>query len=184
MAGRSDGEHYGQLLVYKFPKNTLTPGHLQVESYVDSDSEMSSQFTLWDQKGSNVIRGNLLAIPIKDTILYVEPIYLQAENKESSIPRLEKVVVGISQTVAWGANLQDALHNLFRKMSGSYVPQVTTEGQHGNVEITGDVASLIAESVVHFRNYLALTGQGKVVEAAQELERHYEALQKLEAAIK
>jgi len=77
MAARSDGEKYGQLLVYNFPKDKLVYGPTQIESRIDQDTDISQLLTLWSQRGSRVIRGNLLVIPINNSLLYVEPIYLQ-----------------------------------------------------------------------------------------------------------
>ena len=81
LAARCDGENYGHLLVYKLPKDKLIYGPMQIEARVDQQPEISSQLTLWGQRGSEVIRGNLLAIPIERSFLYVEPIYLQARQE-------------------------------------------------------------------------------------------------------
>jgi uncharacterized membrane protein (UPF0182 family) len=82
MAARSDFPHYGELLVYKIPKQKLVFGPLQVEARIDQQPEISREFTLWEQKGSRVIRGNLLVIPIKNSFIYVEPVYLEARREE------------------------------------------------------------------------------------------------------
>jgi uncharacterized membrane protein (UPF0182 family) len=86
LAARSDLPHYGKLLVYKLPKEKLVYGPMQIEARVDQQTEISRELSLWDQRGSRVIRGNLLAIPISDSFIYVEPIYLEAkqEAKEST----------------------------------------------------------------------------------------------------
>ena len=81
LAARCDGENYGHLLVYKLPKDKLIYGPMQIEARVDQQPEISSPLTLWGQRGSEVIRGNLLAIPIERSFLYVEPIYLQARQE-------------------------------------------------------------------------------------------------------
>ena len=78
---------YSNLMVYNFPKGTLVDGTIQIEAYIDQNEEMSGQLSLWSQRGSSVLRGNLLAIPIKQSLIYVEPIYLQAES--SAIPQLK-----------------------------------------------------------------------------------------------
>jgi uncharacterized membrane protein (UPF0182 family) len=97
MAGRSDGENYGQLVVYRFPKQELIFGPLQIEARIDQDPEISSQLSLWSQRGSQVIRGNLLVIPMDQSLLYVEPLYLQAESGE--IPELKRVVLSSGERV-------------------------------------------------------------------------------------
>jgi uncharacterized membrane protein (UPF0182 family) len=81
LAARSDLPHYGNLLVYKLPKEKLVYGPMQIEARVDQQTEISRELSLWDQRGSRVIRGNLLAIPVGDAFIYVEPIYLEAKQE-------------------------------------------------------------------------------------------------------
>jgi hypothetical protein len=110
IAGRSDGDNYGELLVYQFPKQKLIYGPTQVEALIDQDPEISAQLSLWSQRGSDVIRGNLLVIPTGDSLLYVQPLYLRAEN--SDLPELKRVIVSSGGRVAWGERLEEALTNL------------------------------------------------------------------------
>jgi len=114
----SDLGDYGSLLVYNFPKSELVDGTIQIEAYIDQHPQMSQELSLWSQRGSKVIRGNLLAIPINQSILYVEPIYLEAEA--APIPVLRRVVVGQGGELEWGETLEEALSTLF----GS---EITTE---------------------------------------------------------
>lgn len=102
-----DGEDYGRLGVFKFPKQSLVYGPLQIEARMNQDPFISQQFTLWDQRGSNVIRGNLLVIPVDQNLLYVAPIYLQAEAGQ--IPELKRVVVACGERVAMAETLEKAL---------------------------------------------------------------------------
>ena len=88
---------------------------MQVENFITQEPEISQQISLWNTQGSRVLRGNLLIIPMNEAILYVEPIYIQAENEESAIPELRRVVVGYKENVAWGASLDEALINMFGK---------------------------------------------------------------------
>ena len=111
LAARNDGEEYGKMLVYKFPKDKLIYGPMQLEALIDQDSEISQQITLWSQSGSTVIRGNLLAIPIEDSILYAEPLYLRAEKGE--IPQLRRVIVSDGINLTMDTNLERALRRLF-----------------------------------------------------------------------
>ena len=85
LAARSDLPHYGNLLVYKLPKEKLVYGPMQIEARVDQQTEISRELSLWDQRGSRVIRGNLLAIPVSDSFIYVEPIYLEAKQEGKQI---------------------------------------------------------------------------------------------------
>lgn len=106
LAARNDGEHYGEMILYKFPKQRLTYGPMQIEARIDQDADISRQLTLWNQRGSRVIRGNLLVIPIANSILYVEPIYLQAE--ESQLPELKRVVVALGSKVVMANTFREA----------------------------------------------------------------------------
>jgi uncharacterized membrane protein (UPF0182 family) len=83
LAARSDLPNYGNLLVYKLPKEKLVYGPMQIEARVDQQTEISRELSLWGQRGSRVIRGNLLAIPLSDSFIYVEPVYLEAKQEES-----------------------------------------------------------------------------------------------------
>ena len=87
LAARCDGENYGDLLVYLLPKEKLIFGPMQLEARIDQQPDISSQLTLWGQGGSEVIRGNLLAVPIESSFLYVEPIYLQARQESNQLPQ-------------------------------------------------------------------------------------------------
>ncbi len=111
MAGRSDGNSYGELLVYLFPKDRVVFGPMQIETRIDQDTLISQQLSLWDQRGSHVIRGNLLVLPIDDSILYVEPVFLQAEQSE--LPELARVIVGFQETVVMEPTLEEALVSIF-----------------------------------------------------------------------
>ncbi len=113
MAARSDGDDYGKLILYKFPKDKLIYGPLQIEAKIDQDSEISQQLTLWSQQGSRVTRGNLLVIPIEDSILYIEPLYMEAETGQ--LPELKRVLVSDGIRVVMEENLAEALEVLFGK---------------------------------------------------------------------
>ena len=112
LAARNDGEHYGELTLFKFPKQSTIYGPMQVESRISNDSEISQNLTLWDQQGSSVIRSNLLVIPIKDSILYVEPIYLTTNN-ENSLPEVVRIVVSYKDQIVMAKTLDEALSKLF-----------------------------------------------------------------------
>jgi uncharacterized membrane protein (UPF0182 family) len=111
LAARCDPESYGRLLVYEFPKQELVYGPMQVEARINQDAQIAAQLTLWDQRGSQVIRGNLLIIPIKDALLYVEPLYLQAE--QSKLPELRRVIVVHGDRIVMEPTLDMALERVF-----------------------------------------------------------------------
>jgi hypothetical protein len=112
MAARSDNE-YGELRLYEFPKGQLIYGPMQIEARIDQDPEISQLFTLWGQVGSKVIRGNLLVIPIENSILYIEPVYLRAENAQ--IPELIGVIVVYKDVLVMRPTLDEALIAVFGK---------------------------------------------------------------------
>lgn len=116
LVGRNDGDKYGQLIIYKFPKSETIDGPMLIESRIDQDSEISPQLTLWSQKGSNVLRGNLLIIPIEDSLLYVEPVYLQADN-ENSLPEMKRVIVAYKNKIVMEETLDLALSKVFGQLT-------------------------------------------------------------------
>jgi len=125
MAGRCDGEDYGKLLVYKLPKERYIPGTMQVESWIDQNTDMSEKLTLWSQRGSEVIRANLLTIPLEQNFLYVEPIFLQAER--ARFPQLKRVIVSIGKdgVVEWDDSLDGTLRKLLAE--GPLPPEAEAE---------------------------------------------------------
>ena len=111
VAAMCDPENYGKIIEYQFPKEKLIFGPMQIESRIDQNTEISQLLTLWGQKGSTVIRGNLLVYPVKNSLLYVEPIYLRSEKSE--LPELKRVVVAYQNKIGVGPDLKDALEEIF-----------------------------------------------------------------------
>ena len=111
MIARNDGENYGKLRVYRFPKQSLVYGPRQIMSRINQDTEISRELTLWDQRGSEVIRGELLVIPIEKALIYVQPIYLR--GKGGKIPELKRVVVAYQNRVVMRETLEAGLATLF-----------------------------------------------------------------------
>lgn len=142
MAGRCDPANYGELLVYKFPKQKLIYGPAQIEALINQNPEISSQLSLWSQRGSDVIIGDLLVIPIGKSLLYVQPLYLKAENGE--LPELKRVIVSTGGRVEWDETFAGALEKLIGKKTsekGSAVrPGSVAEmvGGSGAGELSGD----------------------------------------------
>ncbi|MEK6557381.1 MAG: UPF0182 family protein, partial [Candidatus Margulisiibacteriota bacterium] len=116
MSANSDDPNYGKMTVYKMPKEQMVYGPTQIESRIDQDTEISKQLTLWGQKGSQVIRGNLLVIPIENTFLYVQPLYLQAT--QSRFPELKRIIVAYGNKVAMEPTFEMALQKVFELGSG------------------------------------------------------------------
>ena len=112
LAGRCDEPHYGKLIVYTFPRDRLVFGPRQIDARIDQDSYISQQLTLWGQRGSQVIRGSLLIIPIEKSLLYVQPLYLAAEDK-GGLPELRRVILAYENEVVMEENLELGLQHLF-----------------------------------------------------------------------
>ena len=111
LAGRSDGAQYGKLLLYQFPKQELIYGPEQVEALINQDPIISGQISLWNRQGSRAIQGNLLVIPIEQSLLYVEPLYLEAER--NSLPTLVKVIVVYNNRIVMADSLEEGLNAIF-----------------------------------------------------------------------
>ena len=107
MAARCDGENYGEMIVYLFPKDQVIYGPMQIENRIDQNTEISEQLTLWDQSGSRVLRGNLLVLPVNDSVIYVEPIFLEAEG--GGLPELARVIVAFDERVIMERTLEEGL---------------------------------------------------------------------------
>ncbi len=123
MAARMDGENYGKLLVYEFGKQETIFGPEQLESRITQDTVIAQQLTLWDQRGSRVYRGNLIVIPFDNAVLYVEPIYLQAEN--SQLPELKRVIAAFGNSIVMETDLEQALQRLFGERTVSAEVEAT-----------------------------------------------------------
>jgi uncharacterized membrane protein (UPF0182 family) len=155
LAARCDGENYGDLLVYTLPKEKLIFGPMQLEARIDQQPDISSQLTLWGQGGSEVIRGNLLAVPIESSFLYVEPIYLQARQESeqfqqqgfegegggqpqqgqpprqlqhsTAIPELKQVIIAFGGQVIMRDTFEEALNELFGSAAGKTLESSSSE---------------------------------------------------------
>ena len=188
IAGLCDPENYGRFIAYQFPKEKRVLGPQQVETKIDQDSYLSSQLTLWDQRGSNVIRGNVLAIPVEETIIYVEPIYLQSET--AAYPELRLVVVMHNDDLSYAENFEDALQGIFGDAVAQR-PETAIQGmlpdtesgtsqneqQDEGVQIQNQ--SLIQQANEAFEQYLQSTGEKDFDEAAEQLEELQKLLQRL-----
>ena len=143
LAARCDLPQYGQLLVYRFPKGKQVAGPMQVENFISQEPEISQQISLWNTQGSRVLRGNLLILPMNNSLLYVEPIYIQSEDEKTAIPELRRVVIGYGNEVVWGESLEEALVNMFGQGTGFQTASATTiTDDIGTADIGTDQTSL------------------------------------------
>jgi len=192
IAGRSDGDKYGTLVAYNFPKNRLIDGPLQVEARIDQNPQLSAQFSLWNQQGSRVVRGSLLVIPIGRGLLYAEPIYLQAEH--SPMPELRLVVLATQDRLAYGPTFEAAMTGLFGQ-SAPVVQAPPTAGQArtetpaagrgaapGPAPEATAADALIRDAARDLAEYQRLTAEGKLGEAGQRLESLKQKLDQLQRA--
>ncbi len=115
LAARSDGDQYGKLLLYRFPKQKLVYGSKQIEALINQDPVISQQISLWNREGSRAIQGNLLIIPIEQSLLYVEPLYIEAE--QNSLPALARVIVVYENRIVMAETLQEAIAAIFQPNS-------------------------------------------------------------------
>ncbi|AHC14884.1 UPF0182 family protein [Salinispira pacifica] len=185
IAGVSDPENYGDFIAYKFPKEQRVLGPQQVETKIDQDSFLSGQLSLWDQRGSNVIRGNVLVLPLDGTLLYVEPIYLQSET--AAYPELRMVVLMHKDTLSYAETLEEALQGLFdngqpaaAEASQSSSQDASQTGAQTAEDASGRPSSeLIREAQQAFDSYTTATGEGRYEDAARALQQLQNLLQQL-----
>ena len=172
MAARCDPEHYGELVVLLLSKQSLIYGPLQIESRIGSDQNISKDLSLWNQQGSQVLRGQMLVLPIDNTFLYVEPIYIQAS--QARMPQLKKVVLAMGNTLIYRDTYEQALAELTGKSPTP--PQTAAPVQTSSATPTTQAAPASPPPVnleavrEHLRRYRELSSQGRWSEAGKELE--------------
>jgi uncharacterized membrane protein (UPF0182 family) len=168
LAARCDGENYGKLLAYHFPKERLVYGPSQIENRIQQDTVITEQLALWGRGGSRVIRGNLLMIPLGKSNLYVEPVFLQAEA--GGLPELKRVIVATGEQIAMEPTLKESIAAIF----GAEAPPIEPEPPapvEPEEPVAADIANLIEEAQQHYnkaREYLKAgdwTGYGEELDA-------------------
>ncbi len=189
LAARCDLPQYGQLLVYRFPKGKQVAGPMQVENFISQAPEISQQISLWNTQGSRVLRGNLLILPMNDSLLYVEPIYIQAEDEKTAIPELRRVVIGYGNKVVWGESLNEALVKMF----GGNMDVQTTSADTSSEDTTeasalptsdSSLRALIEQANNHFTNAQDARRNGNWTEYGRHLERLEQTLKQLQESSK
>jgi len=171
LAAKSSPEDYGELILYKFSKQKLVYGPMQIEAKIDQHSEISRQLSLWNQRGSEVIRGNLLTIPIGESILYIEPIFLQAE--QSKLPELKRVIASTGERVVMQPTLSAAIRDLFNIKRQSEAPAEKEVEETPEVVQPGTIQNLVSEISDLYKEAQEEQRQGnwsKYGELIQELE--------------
>ncbi len=150
LAARCDGENYGKLLAYHFPKERLVYGPSQIENRIQQDTVITEQLALWGRGGSRVIRGNLLLIPLGESLLYVEPVFLQAET--GGLPQLKRVIVVAGDRIAMEPTLKESIAAIFGAEVPPTEPPVVTPPAPPEPEepVAADIANLIEEAQRHY----------------------------------
>jgi len=177
MAARCDAPNYGKVIVYNFPKQKLVYGPRQIEARIDQDTEISKQLSLWNQGGSQVIRGSLLAIPIEKSMLYVEPLYLAAEKGQ--LPELKRVIVAFGNAIAMEETLEQALQRIFggELMREKDLPGVPAAA--ATVKEQTD-RQLAIEALAHYRKAQEFLRQGNWSAYGETLKKVEDTLRKIE----
>jgi hypothetical protein len=184
MAARCDGADYGKVLVFTFPKQKLVYGPQQIESRIDQDPGISQELTLWGQGGSTVIRGTLLVVPVLNSVLYVEPLYLAAEAG-GGLPQLKRVIVAYSDHVVMEDTLDAALSKIFSgavTTSTAPAPPAGPGAQAPTKAPAGaalDTQALIREANQHYQRALQLQRQGDWAGYGEEVKKLGEVLSRL-----
>ena len=180
MAGGSDGNNYGNLLLYEFPKQELVYGPSQIEARIDQTPEISEQLTLWSQQGSRVIRGNLLVIPIEESLLYVEPIYLRAEQGE--LPELVRIIVAYGDQVVMRNTLEEGLQAIFGDIpTRPDEPQAPFDtADAAAVTLPSDLAGLIQSALDTYEQGQQALQQGNWQRYGETQQKLQDILQRLE----
>ncbi len=185
MVARSDGENYGQLMVFQLPKQTVVFGPRQISARISQDEVIAPQITLWDQQGSEVIQGTLLVIPIEESLVYIRPLYLRAAG--GRIPELKRVVVAYRNRIVMEESLDVALARLFPG-SGSERPKVPTvakanSSQAGTPADTANRAAatsgLAEEAQRHYQQAMQAQRAGNWALYGEEVQKLGEVLERL-----
>ena len=171
LVARMDGAEYGKLLVYRFPKQSLVYGPRQIMNRIEQDTDISRQLSLWDQRGSQAIRGELLVIPIEESLIYVQPIYLKAQG-ETSIPELKRVVVAYGNQVVMATSLDEGLQMVFGT-GGPRTAPATAElpAAAAAASPSASIDALLQRSQQHYDRAIAAQRAGNWAEYGREIEQ-------------
>jgi hypothetical protein len=189
MVARNDGERYGELVAYRFPRQSLVFGPAQVVNRINQDTEVARQVSLWDQRGSEVIRGELLVIPIEGSLIYVQPLYLRAEG--GRIPELKRVIVVHESRVAMEETLEAGLARLFdanaadlatdRLAAAGPAPAAgrAADPATGATRADPTTAALVQQAVAHYERARAAQRADDWAAYGEEMRRLGEVLARL-----
>jgi uncharacterized membrane protein (UPF0182 family) len=184
MAARCDGPHLGELVILDLPKQEIIPGPAQIDTMIQQDQNISKDLTLWNQQGSQVLRSQILTLPIDNTFLFVAPIYIQSTN--AKMPQLKKIALAVGNTLVYADTYDQALAQLAALEGGQTVLSVASSSAATGSSPAGSTPGSnaagapstaasapdprVEEIRTHLRRYRELSSQGKWAEAGKELE--------------
>jgi hypothetical protein len=185
MFARCDGPHLGEVIFEELSKENIIYGPLQIDARINQDQTISKDLTLWNQQGSQVLRGQTLVLPIDNSFLYVEPIYIQAS--QASMPQLKKVALAMGNKLAYADTYEQALNQLIELTGGEEAPEggnaaapaagavvnapgAAPSGAAPATQNGGDAAQKLVQIRQHLQRYRELNAEGKLGEAGKELE--------------
>jgi uncharacterized membrane protein (UPF0182 family) len=180
MVARSDGDHYGKLMVFQFPKQTVVYGPRQIAARIRQDQVISPQITLWNQQGSEVIQGTLLTIPVEEALLYIRPLYLRAAG--GRIPELKRVIVAYQNQIVMEETLEEALDRLFP--GGSEPPRPESIPLTTGLETESDTrevpsSALAAQAREHYRRAIEAQRGGNWALYGEEIRKLGDVLERM-----
>jgi uncharacterized membrane protein (UPF0182 family) len=175
MVARSDGEEYGEMIVYRFPKDRLVYGPKQIMARINQDTEISRQISLWDQRGSKVIQGTLLVIPIENSLIYVQPLYLRAES--GKIPELKRVIVAYENRIAMEETLDAALSRIFGELRVSEETLPVPAMRPAAAPVQKGFAS---QALQHYERAMRAQREGDWALYGEEIRKLGEAIRKMQ----
>jgi uncharacterized membrane protein (UPF0182 family) len=200
MVARSDGEHMGELVVYRFPKDRLVFGPQQVVSRINQDAVISRQISLWDQRGSQAVFGTLLVIPIEASLIYVRPLYLRSEG--GKLPELKRVIVAYQKQIAMEPSLREAMDAIFGQEPGAPSGATGRAGAAGEgmapslqpsepgaaarpapLRAVDTAAPQAAQALSHFERAVAAQRAGDWAAYGAELQRVEELLRSMQPTV-
>ncbi len=177
MVARNDGDAYGELVLYQFPKSRTIYGPEQIEAQIDQNTEISKEFSLWKSSGTSYRRGNMFVVPINSSILYVEPVYLEATN--SSIPEVKRIIVAYNDKIAYEETLAECLVTLFGDEAENGVDTTEPSGEAGDDKLTTrELAALAAAAYENAQKAMQQGDWAKYGKYLNELEGYLNELTK------
>lgn len=178
---RTDKNHYGELILYRMPKSRTIYGPMQIENKIDNDPDISREMTLWSSGGSDVIRGNLIVVPFRNSLIYVEPVYITSQNN-ASLPELKRVVVAYNNEVAMEPTIEEAMAKLFAKHSTENTeeiePVVPESVPEQDVQAATDAVKNAIDAYESFKNASASNDWTQMGKYLEELDKSMEELKK------